>query len=135
MRKLFAAGAVALLSCLSVSSAASAEESWCTIPQTQGNGTINVFIVPQTGDGCSVLRMVVQFAPVPWGEPSQTGFFRAFGPNGHLGDSVTKYWTYQESYRVEVNQKTFDGALWCGEFWIQTGDTFTRATEPVCAEF
>ncbi|RAS63179.1 hypothetical protein C8D87_107328 [Lentzea atacamensis] len=138
MRKLFVAGVAALMACLVVPPAASAETpaaaSWCAPPGSEGNGTMNVFIVPTSGDNCGVLRMVAQLAPVS-GLPTQTGFFRMYGPNGHIGDSTTKYWTYQESYRVDVNQKAFDGSLWCAEFWMQTGSTFTRGSEPVCAEF
>ncbi|GAA3688075.1 hypothetical protein GCM10022267_88500 [Lentzea roselyniae] len=108
MRKLFAAGVAALMACLVVPPATSAETpaaaSWCAPPGSEGNGTMNVFIVPTSGDNCGVLRMVAQLAPVS-GLPTQTGFFRMYGPNGHIGDSTTKYWTYQESYRVDVNQR------------------------------
>lgn len=89
MRNLFAAGVAALMACLGFSPAASAETpaaaSWCAPPGSEGNGTMNVYIVPTSGDN--------------------------------------------------VNQKAFDGSLWCAEFWMQTGSTFTRGSEPVCAEF
>ncbi|MFI6100474.1 hypothetical protein ACIA8G_33420 [Lentzea sp. NPDC051213] len=107
--------------------------SRCSLPDIQGNGVVAVYIVPQSGDGCSVLRMMAQLTPV--GPPSTTGFFRMFGPRGHLGDSVTKLWTFEESYRVEVNQKAFEGSLWCAEFWMKTGTSFTRTSDPVCGQF
>lgn len=132
MRAFFAVVVAALMSVLLVPSA-SARESGCSVPDPQGNGVVALHILGQRGDSCSVLRMMGQLTPV--GPASHTGFYRMFGPNGHIADSETKFWTFEESYRVEVNQKAFDGSLWCAEFWMKTGATFTRAADPVCGEF
>ncbi|GLY54290.1 hypothetical protein [Lentzea sp. NBRC 102530] len=132
MRICFAALVAALLSCLFVPSA-SAETSSCNPYQSEGNGTVNIFLVAPTGEPCTIARVVTQLAGAPV-IPTQTGFFRVFGPNGHISDSQTKFWTSSESYRAEVNQKTHEGTLWCSEFWMQTGSTFTRADNPVCIE-
>lgn len=131
--KLFAASVVALTSFIFAVPTASAVTAGCSLPPFQGNGVVAVYILSQQGDGCSVFRMMAQLTPT--GPASHTGFFRMFGPHGHIGDSTTKFWTFEESYRVDVNQKAFDGSLWCAEFWMKTGDSFTRAADPMCGEF
>lgn len=133
MRAFFAVFVAALMSFLVMSPAASARQSGCSLPPFQGNGVVAVYILSQQSDGCSVGKMMAQLTPT--GPASHTGFFRMFGPNGHIADSATKFWTFEESYRVEVNQKAFDGSLWCAEFWMKTGDSFTRAADPMCGEF
>ncbi|MFD4670356.1 hypothetical protein ACFWNN_11515 [Lentzea sp. NPDC058450] len=133
MRRCFAAVVAALSCCLVVVAPASAESSNCNPYQSEGNGVVNVFLVAVTGDPCTIARVVTQLAGAPV-IPTQSGFFRVFGPNGHIGDSQTKYWTSSESYRAETNQKTHEGTLWCSEFWMQTGSTFTRAADPECIE-
>ncbi|WP_394621742.1 hypothetical protein JNUCC0626_22455 [Lentzea sp. JNUCC 0626] len=132
MRRCFAAVVVALLSCLVVVPSASAHSARCNPYQSMGNGTVNIFLV-DGGDPCTIGRVITQLAGAPM-IPTQSGFFRVFGPNGHISDSQTKYWTSFESYRAETNQKTHEGTLWCSEFWMQTGSTFTRADNPVCIE-
>jgi hypothetical protein len=57
------------------------------------------------------------------------GHFEFTGPTGSLGSSQTKFWTTNEQARLEVNQPTSPGDLWCTTFVRSSGEVLEG---PIC---